>query len=435
MPCLAIAASVSSMVKSGCLAIRAKIQSECSSNGETLPPLCFGMKVLQVIPSVSSVQGGPSRALADIERALAARSIEVTTATTNGDGDTRSLPVPCGVPVATAWATRWYFRRSTVFYSASVGLGRWLKDNIEAFDVVHAHALFSFPPVAAAFLARRAGVPYILRPLGVLARYGMTQQHPFRKKVSFTLIERRLIESASAVHFTSSAEQAEAEALGLKCNGVVVPLGIDLSGLTKSTIASRKLSGAFNLLYLSRIDRKKNIEGLLHAMRIVLSKKTDVVLSIAGDGDLKYVHTLKSLVRDLAIGDHVKWLGYVEGERKADILAAASVFVLPSYSENFGIAVVEALAVGLPCLTSRGVAISGEIENAGAGIVVGTAPAEIAVGIEKILSNERGISAMSVAARALAANAFSMDAMGARLEVLYRDILTLKRARRVAHAS
>ena len=74
-----------------------------------------------------------------------------------------------------------------------------------------------------------------------------------------------------------------------------------------------------------------------------------MVLSIAGDGDLKYVHTLKSLVRDLAIGDHVKWLGYVEGERKADILAAASVFVLPSYSENFGIAVVEALAVGLPC--------------------------------------------------------------------------------------
>jgi glycosyltransferase involved in cell wall biosynthesis len=384
------------------------------------------MKVLQVIPSVSVVHGGPSRAIVDIERALAARGIEVTTATTNDDGDDRTLPLPCAVPVATAYATRWYFPRSTVFYRASVGLGRWLKDNIEAFDVIHAHALFSFAPVAAAFLARRAGIPYVLRPLGVLAPYGMTQHHPFLKKVSFSLIERRLIESASAVHFTSSAERAEAEALGLKCNGVVIPLGIDLGDSTKGTISPRKRDGAFNLLYLSRIDKKKNIEGLLQAVRIVLSKKTDLTLSIAGDGDPKYVDTLKSLARDLAIDDHVNWLGYVEGERKGSILAAASAFALPSYSENFGIAVVEALAAGLPCLVSRGVAISGEIENAGAGIVVGTASGEIAAGIEKVLGNEREISMMSAAARELASSAFSLDAMGARLECLYRDILESK---------
>ena len=188
------------------------------------------MRVLQVIPSVSPVHGGPSRAIVDIERALTARGIEVTTVTTNDDGDARTLAVPCGVPVATPCATRWYFPRSTVFFKVSVGLGRWLRENIAAFDVVHAHALFSFAPVAAAFLARRAGVPYVLRPLGVLAPYGMTRHHPFLKKASFALIERRLLESASAVHFTSSAEQAEAEALGLKCNGVSIPLGIDLNG-------------------------------------------------------------------------------------------------------------------------------------------------------------------------------------------------------------
>ena len=120
-----------------------------------------------------------------------------------------------------------------MFFKVSVGLGRWLKDNVKAFDVVHAHALFSFAPVAAAFIARRAGVPYVLRPLGVLARYGMTRRHPLLKQVSFALIERRLIESASAVHFTSLAEQAEAEALGLKCRGVLIPLGIDLGSVPK----------------------------------------------------------------------------------------------------------------------------------------------------------------------------------------------------------
>ena len=225
------------------------------------------MKVLHVIPSVSAVHGGPSRAIVDIERALTTQGIEVTTVTTNDDGDTRTLPVPCGVPVPTSCATRWYFPRSTVYFKVSVRLAWWLKENIEAFDIVHAHALFSFAPITAAFLARRAGIPYVLGPHGVLARYGMTEHHPFLKRVSFALIERRLIELASAVHFTSSAEQAEAEALGLKCNGVLIPLGIDLDVLAQGAIAPRKQGDAFNLLFLSRIDRKKNVEGLLQALR------------------------------------------------------------------------------------------------------------------------------------------------------------------------
>jgi glycosyltransferase involved in cell wall biosynthesis len=381
------------------------------------------------------VHGGPSRAIVDIEHALASRGIEVTTVTTNDDGDARTLAVPCGVPIATPCATRWYFPRSTVFFKMSVGLGRWLRENITAFDVVHAHALFSFAPVAAAFLARQAGVPYILRPLGVLAPYGMTRHHRFLKKISFTFIERRLIEAANAVHFTSSVEQAEAEALGLKCNGVLIPLGIDLRGSARSAVERRKQGNTLTLLFLSRIDQKKNIEGLLQALRIVLSKKANVTLNIAGAGAPKYIETLQSLARHLAIDDHVNWLGYVESERKEDALAAATAFVLPSYSENFGIAVAEALAAGLPCLVSRDVAISEQIEKAGAGIVVGTAPNDIAAGIERIFGNERALAAMSVAARALAASAFSIDAMGARLEALYRDILVPQQAGRVALAS
>jgi glycosyltransferase involved in cell wall biosynthesis len=393
------------------------------------------MKVLQVIPSVSAVRGGPSRAIVDIEHALGARGIEVTTVTSNDDGDARTLPVPCGVPVRTPCGTRWYFPRNTAFYKVSIGLGRWLKDNIEGFDVVHAHGLFSFAPIMAALLARRAGVPYVLRPYGVLAPYGMTQRRPLLKKLSVAFIERRLIESASAVHFTSSTERAEAEALGLKCKGVVVPLGIELGGSAESSNERQKRGNAFTLLSLSRIDQKKNIEGLLRAVKIILSRNPNVMLHVAGGGASKYIESLRSLARRLAIDDHVTWLGHVESDRKADALAAASAFVLPSHSENFAIAVVEALAAGLPCLVSRGVAISDQIEKAGAGIVVGTAPDDIAAGIEKILGNERAMAAMSLAARALARSAFSIDAMGARLEALYRDILVPQQTGRVALAS
>jgi glycosyltransferase involved in cell wall biosynthesis len=384
------------------------------------------MKVLQVIPSVSAVHGGPSRAIVDIERALAGRGIEVTTATTNDDGNTRTLLVPCGLPVTGEHATRWYFHRNVVFYRISAGLGRWLKSNISAFDVVHAHALFSFAPTAAAFLARRAGVPYILRPLGVLAPYGVTAHRPFLKRLSIALIERQLIESASAVHFTSLAEQVDAEALGLKFNGIVVPLGIDVSNAAQTARYPQNGNGTFKLLYLSRIDPKKNIEGLLRAMQLASVDTPNLILNIAGSGDPKYLDALKSLAHELNVDHRVNWLGYVEGQRKREVLASASAFVLPSFSENFGIAVVEALAAGLPCLVSRGVAVSNEIGKAAAGIVTGTTPTEIAAGIDAIMRNGQQLIAMSAAARSLAASAFSIEAMGARLEKLYRDILARK---------
>lgn len=232
------------------------------------------MKVLHVIPSVSPVHGGPSRAIVDIERALGERGIEVTTVTTNDDGDTRTLPVQCGKPLAVPFATRWYFQRNTVYFKVSVGLARWLKDNIATFDVVHCHALFSFAPVAAAFLARRAGVPYVLRPLGVLARYGLTHHHPVLKRASLALIERGLIEFASAVHFTSLAEQGEAEALGLKCQSVLIPLGIDVDSVSTDAMLQRKQGDRFTLLFLSRIERKKNLECLLQAFRLLEFEKS-----------------------------------------------------------------------------------------------------------------------------------------------------------------
>jgi glycosyltransferase involved in cell wall biosynthesis len=387
------------------------------------------MKVLHVISSVSPFRGGPSRAIADMERALAARGIQVTTITTNDDGGAHKLTVACGEPITTPYATRWYFPRELDFYNVSIGLGRWLTKNIEAFDVVHVHALFSFAPTVAAFLARRRRVPYILRPLGVLARYGITQRRPHLKKLSIALLERRLIESASAIHFTSIAEQSEAEMLRLKCNSVVIPLGVDTDSLGKLATNDRlNRGGPFKLLFLSRIDPKKNLESLLHALSFVASKHPTVILDIAGGGDPGYVNGLKELARRLGIADNVNWLGHVEGDEKARLLATATAFVLPSYSENFGIAVAEALAAGLPCIVSDGVALSHEITMAQAGIVTGTDTASIAWGIQQLLNDKTAYYAMSKAARSLAANAFSMAVMGERLEMLYRSIVVSHRS-------
>lgn len=393
------------------------------------------MKVLHVIPSVSAVHGGPSRAMVNIERALAGRGIEVTTVTTNDDGDDHTLPVQCGSPIGTPYATRWYYPRTTVFFKVSIGLGQWLKKNVKTFDIVHVHALFSFAPVAAAFIARQAGVPYVVRPLGVLAPYGMTKHHPTLKRVSFALIERRLIESANAIHFTSKAEQGEAEALGLKCQSVLIPLGIDFDGAPRMTRLQTDQSGAFELLFLSRIDPKKNLEGLLKAIQLVRMKQLKVNLTIAGDGDPRYIARLQAFARLLRIAEYVRWIGHVEGEKKREVFAGASAFVLPSYSENFGIAVAEALAAGLPCLVSRRVALSDQVEKAGAGIVIDTTPQDIAAGLERLMRDGVGLLEKSFAARTLATKEFSIEGMGARLEALYRRILDSKREGEIAVAS
>jgi glycosyltransferase involved in cell wall biosynthesis len=392
------------------------------------------MKILQVIPSVSMVHGGPSRAIVNMEQALAGRGIAVTTVTTNDDGDNRFLSVPVGVPVETPFATRWYFPRTTLYFKVSVSLGKWLVQNVKSFDVVHAHALFSFAPVAAAMVARQQGVPYVLRPLGVLAQYGLTKHHPFLKRISFSVIERRLMESANAIHFTSASEKAEAETLEVSFRSAVIPLGIELSNKVSERNISTKSAGRFNLLFLSRIDPKKNLEALLHALRLLRNRDADFTLSIAGDGDPTYVAALKSLARELQLDDRVTWLGHIEDEPKRTAMEVASAFVLPSHSENFGLAVAEALAAGLPCLVSREVAISGSIEEAGAGVVTGLTPTEIAQGLERLLTKLRSGTTMSLAAQALARKEFSLDAMGERLETLYRNILMAEPRGRTALA-
>src|SRR5262249_26163079 len=121
----------------------------------------------------------------------------------------------------------------------------------------------------AAYLARRMQVPYVLRPLGVLAPYGLTERRPRLKKLSLSLLERRLIRSASAMHFTSHAEASEAEALNLTFNGVVIPLGIDTEELAKLAERRNLTEKPRTLLYLSRIDPKKNLEALLRAFALV----------------------------------------------------------------------------------------------------------------------------------------------------------------------
>lgn len=384
------------------------------------------LRVLHVIPSLAAVHGGPTRALELMEYTLVERGVNVETVTTDDDGPGRRNGKQYGAMPAETGATRRYFPKRIEFYKVSPAMAWWLFRHVCDYDMVHIHALFSFSSMAAAWAARLRGVPYVLRPLGTLTRYSVAHRRPWLKRLSLKWIEGPLLRDAAAVHFTSFDEQREAAECGVKMRGVVIPLGIDTSPVTDDALVRSHflaLQGSNYILFLSRLDLKKNVEGLLHAFKQCHAKLPNTKLLIAGDGSPDYVASLVALATTLELDKLVIWAGHIQGELKSSVFAGAKLFVLPSFSENFGIAVAEALMAGLPCVLGLGVAIASDVVESGAGIAVEPDPASIAQGINALLASSVAEHArMSANASELARDKFSVNAMGRNLVALYESV-------------
>lgn len=386
------------------------------------------MRVLHVIPSVSNAHGGPSRALALMEQNLSVAGVHVTTVTTDDDGPGYRL-TNAARPAEAHGARRVYLRKWIDFYKVAPALLPWLQRHLREFDVVHIHALFSFSSVVAALMARQKDVPYVIRPLGTLTKYGMKRRRPLAKRLSLALFERRILSHAAAVHFTSEIELEEAMALDIPLSGVVIPLGVGPVCAEPFPDLFREypsLEGRTVLVYLSRLDPKKNVEGLLRAFAALKPTERRLALLIAGSGEPPYIASLKSLARTLNVAGEIIWLGHIEGCVKAAALGTADIFVLPSLSENFGIAAVEAMQAGLPCVLGQGVAIAEKARDAGASLTVDSEPDSIAHALAELLRDKPKRGAMGKQAVKFARAAYSVDAMADRLTELYGRIASMR---------
>ncbi|MGL5002409.1 MAG: glycosyltransferase, partial [Casimicrobium sp.] len=329
------------------------------------------MKVLHVIPSLARAHGGPSNAIWAMVRSVEGRAIDTCVLATdeNGHGATTHESMFDAVRGGAAVVLT---PLTLMPYKVSFRALIWLWRNIRSFDVVHNHALFSFMPIVAALIARMRRVPYVLRPLGTLNAYGLQHRRSLAKKISIALVERPLLRRAAAVHCTSEAEVVDVKAVCREARTAVIALSVENFQAASAAAVSTFLGefeGRPAILFLSRLDPKKNVEVLLDAFVELAKRDEQVVLIVAGDGDADYVSQLKAHVTDAKIAQRIVWTGRIEGVQKAAALSCARAYVLPSHSENFGIAVAEALAAGLPCIVSPGVAISKEIAQYGAGIV------------------------------------------------------------------
>lgn len=352
------------------------------------------MKILHITPAhVPAYRyGGPIRVVHEMNKWLVKLGADVTVYTTNVDGP-GTLNVPLGKEVLIDGVRVFYFPLSFPrAWFDSAEMNKALKENIKNFDLVHITSTFLAASYFGSKYAREVGVPYIISPRGNFMKDTFHKKY-LKKKIYTELIERKALRGAAAIHFTAEAEKEEYLTEGLPLNHAIIsPNGLDENSLGK--IPPR---GAFRrkfgfgkehlVLFLGRISWKKGFDTLIPAMAEVVEEIPDTLLVVAGGDDEGYQKVVKKLVEEHGIQNKVRFLGILLGEDKNSALQDSDVFVLPSYSENFGNAVVEAMYIGLPVLVTPGVAISSEIADAGAGMVVPKETVRFAESLKLLLLN------------------------------------------------
>ena len=391
------------------------------------------MRVLHLIPSISALRGGPSQAVVSMVAALRNEGVDASILTTNDNGPDLQQDMPLGcwhqleafdqvVPVL-AFARLNLPLHTLREFVISPGLNWWLERNARQFDLVHVHALFSCTTSLGMLQLRRQRIPYILRTIGQLNRWSLSQSR-LRKQLFLSLLDRANINNARALHFTSQAECDEAHDLHFTTSQYLLPLGVPNIDVPCSGV--RQLGNSpepVKLLFLSRIHPKKQLSVLLDSLALLQKRFPEKLwkLQIAGDGDPYYLQQVQQQCSSLGLDSYVHWCGFVKGEAKQDLLQKADWFVLPSASENFGIAAAEALMSGTPVVLSPGVALSANVEAAQAGLVCEPTVEGLAECLEQCLQPPP--LRMCQAARQLADQQFSWSSITRQLIQNYEHIL------------
>lgn len=382
------------------------------------------MKILQIIPSVSLVYGGPSQMVAGLSSALARAGVDVTILTTDSNGDVGQAPleVPLEVPVEQNGYITYYFRCSPFRrYKFSINLLNWLAQNHQHYDLAHIHALFSPVSSTAARTARKHQLPYILRPLGTLDPADLQKKRQL-KQLYASVLEGPNLQQAAAIHFTSEQEAKISERFGSTAQDLVLPLGVSLP---ESFGADVKAKFGIPMdkpivLFMSRIDRKKGLDLLIPA----LEQLSDFHFVLAGGNpqDPDYEASIRQQIENSSLRDRTTITGFITGGDKTALLQTADVFVLPSYYENFGIAVAEAMSAGTPVVISDQVHIWKEIQQAEAGWVSSCAVEDLTETLRLALSDRAELQRRGRLAQQHAKENYSWDAIATQMIQAYESL-------------
>ena len=363
--------------------------------------------------------GGPPRSIHGLCRALRARGVDVEVCTTDANGP-EALPASVvrqgvyeGVPVG-------YFPRSwPTGIIGSRALAAALRAALPDADLLHIHGLWNRVVWAAAREARRAGVPYVLSPRGMLEP-GALARRRIRKRIAWALVERATVAGAALLHATSDAEAETLRALDRRPEIVCLPNGVELPPATPRVAAEPVI------VFLGRLHPIKRLDLLVDAFARVRASGRRAELVIAGPDEAGLRRRLEARVPDVA--GSISWPGALDEEGKHELLARAAALVLCSDAESFGLSAAEAMAAAVPVVVTRTCPWA-DVEAHGAGFWVEQDAGAIAGALMRLLDYPEAARAMGGRGRDLIERKYRWDVVAADMERCYAGLLAGSRAR------
>jgi len=376
------------------------------------------LRVLHVTPSFhpAYVYGGTTRSVYDLCRNVSEAGCEVKVLTTDANGSRAVLEVDTEreTVLQSELVVRYCHRVMDV--SVSGALLRLLPAYVRWADVVHLTAVYSFPTIPTLLTCKLLGKPVVWSPRGMFQRWEGSKKTTL--KSIWNLACRALSPKRMVLHVTSEQEGIES---GLAMPGVqtaVIPNSVELP----EGVIRTEPNGKLRILYLGRLDPKKGIENLLAACKMLGEPPgKEISVTIAGAGEEDYARRLARLVEELGLSRQVKMTGAVLGEAKRDLFAHSDVAVFPSYTENFGLVVGEALAHGVPVIASKGTPWSA-VEEANCGLWVDNSPESLARAIRRI--STMPMPHMGQRGRQMIQREYSGALLAAKMIELYRRVTT-----------
>ncbi|MBN1551180.1 glycosyltransferase [bacterium] len=321
--------------------------------------------------------------------------------------------------------------RRLKYWGYSALLKKALLRHGDDFNVIHLHSLWMYPNIAVMKGAKKNNVPYIVAPQGSLDKWSL-EHHSTRKKLYFNLMERSVLNEAAGLHAVTEHEANIFRNLGVKTPAYVIPNGVELDDYQSMPdpqifkdnyqIGDEKTV----LLYLSRLHPKKGLDLLIKAYAIACRSNPYLQLVIAGsDGGTGYSETVKQMLRKTGQENNVILTGELKGKEKLEAFAAADIYTLTSYSEGLPIAVVEAMACGLPVVITKGCYLP-EVEEWRAGIIAETDVNSISKAIIRLASSKKLRKETGVKSKLLVNNKFGWKKIAADVLDMYKTVISEK---------
>ncbi len=438
------------------------------------------MKILCVTPSYwpAFQFGGPIIAVHNLNKALVKKGVDITVYTTNVGlqdkikiQDSRcntynSQKVDMdGVKVNYFGYTKFFEFLGPTGWQFSLPMAKALNGNVKKFDIVYIVSTWNFPVAIASYFCRKYRKPYIISPRGHLYNY-VLQKKFWKKLPYYHLVLKRDLQNASAIHYATKDEAQCHKALGLKNRYFVIPHGIDLTAFSnlgfkqtkpmqeKELMDGDSITQLLNnlitkrfIFFLGRIHWIKGLDILIQVYARLFKEYDDLHLLIAGNDESGYIKKVQSWLKEYNIPyldltnpvnvynescimhktSRVIFTGMLTGIAKLKALSAADIFVLPSYSENFGMSVIEAMACGTPVIISNKVGIYREVEKNKAGIIVETNPESLYDGIKFLLEASDLRKEIAMNGRKLVERYYDIDRIAERMMEVYENLIYSQR--------